>query len=94
MNARVNLHIVGQFDTFLAPGLRRQGCALARRGRPALPAPRGGWWGAVALSRCAAAHPLDTGIAKIFGASIAEAVMRPNPRCWWTPRGTTSPWRR
>ena len=34
----------------------------------------------VALSPCTAAHPLYTGIANIFGVSISEATMQPNPR--------------
>ena len=29
---------------------------------------------------CTAAHPLYSGIANIFGASVSEAIMRPNPR--------------
>ena len=36
--------------------------------------------GLAALSLCTAAHPLHTRIAIIFGASISEAKMRPNPR--------------
>jgi hypothetical protein len=34
---------------------------------------------AVALSLCAAAHPLPTIFAKIIGTSLSEATMRPNP---------------
>ena len=41
-------------------------------------------WGSVALSRCAAAraHPrhIHTRFAKIIGASVSKATMRPNPR--------------
>ena len=33
------------------------------------------------MSLCATAHPLYTGIANIFGASISETAMRPNTRC-------------
>ena len=40
--------------------------------------------GSVALSLCTAAHPLYTRIANIFGASIYETTMRPNPR-WTAP---------
>ena len=32
------------------------------------------------MSLCTTAHPLYTGTAKIFGASISETKMRPNPR--------------
>jgi hypothetical protein len=34
----------------------------------------------VALSLCTTAHPLHTRIANIFGTSISETTMRPNPR--------------
>jgi hypothetical protein len=54
-------------------------------------------WGSVALSLCTTAHPLYTGIANIFGASIPEATMRPNPRSTWRrssgPRARGRPWR-
>jgi hypothetical protein len=36
--------------------------------------------GSVALSRCTTAHPLHTGFANIFDASVSEATLRPNPR--------------
>ena len=36
--------------------------------------------GSVALSLCTSAHPLYTRFANIFGASISEPTMRPNPR--------------
>ena len=35
--------------------------------------------GSVLLSRCTAADPLHNIFTGIFGASISEAVMRPNP---------------
>jgi hypothetical protein len=34
----------------------------------------------VALLLCTTAHPLYNIFAKIFGASVSEAAMRPNPR--------------
>ena len=34
----------------------------------------------VALSLCTTAHLLHTGVANIFGASLSEAAMRPDPR--------------
>ena len=37
--------------------------------------------GSVALSLCTTAHPLHTRFANIFGASVPETTMRPNPRC-------------
>ena len=36
--------------------------------------------GSVALSLCTTAHSLHTRFAKVCGASIPEATMRPNPR--------------
>ena len=42
-----------------------------------------GWCGlglAVALSLCTTAHPLHSRCTNIFGASLSEMVMRPNPR--------------
>jgi hypothetical protein len=36
--------------------------------------------GSVALSLCAATHPLYTRFTNVFGASISETAMRPNPR--------------
>jgi hypothetical protein len=36
--------------------------------------------GSVSLSLCTTAHPLYTRFTNIFGASISEATMRPNPR--------------
>jgi hypothetical protein len=36
--------------------------------------------GSVALSLCTSAHPIYTRFANIFGASISEPTMRPNPR--------------
>ena len=36
--------------------------------------------GLVSSSRCATAHPLHTRFANIFGASISEAVTRPDPK--------------
>jgi hypothetical protein len=52
----------------------RGGCGQLGRRRP------GCWlWGSVALSLCTTAHPFHTRIANIFGASISEATMRPNP---------------
>ena len=54
----------------------------------------------VALSLCSAAHPLYTIFTNIFGASISEATMRPNPRSnrrpappasWRTPATRTIP---
>jgi hypothetical protein len=36
--------------------------------------------GSAALSLCTIAHPLHTRIANIFGTSISEVTMRPNPR--------------
>jgi ribosomal protein L31 len=35
--------------------------------------------GSVALSLCAAAHPLYTGFTKSIGTSVSEATMRSNP---------------
>jgi hypothetical protein len=35
------------------------------------------------LSLCTTTHPLYTMIANIFGASVSEATMRPNPRSGW-----------
>ena len=37
-------------------------------------------WGWVALSLCTTAHPLHTRFANIFGTSVSEATMRPDPR--------------
>jgi hypothetical protein len=35
----------------------------------------------VALSLCTAANPLHTRFANIFGISISDTTMRPDPRC-------------
>jgi hypothetical protein len=45
--------------------------------------------GSVALSLCTTAHPLYTGFANIFGASISETTMRPNPRWGGKSAGCT-----
>ena len=37
------------------------------------------------MSLCDTAHPLHARFANIFGASISEVTMRPNPRCLRTP---------
>jgi hypothetical protein len=37
-------------------------------------------WGSVALLLCTTVHLLHTGFANIFGTSVSEATMRPNPR--------------
>ena len=47
-------------------------------------------WGSVALSRCTTAHPLYTRSTNIFGASVSEAVMRPNPRAQTARMTSTS----
>jgi hypothetical protein len=49
--------------------------------------------GSVALSLCTAAHPCYTGFTNMFGASISEAKVRPNPRRAWprTSRPAASP---
>ena len=41
--------------------------------------------GSAAWSLCTTAHLLYTRFATIFGASISEATMRPNPRCRCRP---------
>jgi hypothetical protein len=43
--------------------------------------------GAVAFSLCTTAHPLYTRFANIFGASISETTIRPNPRLRILPHG-------
>jgi hypothetical protein len=53
-----------------------------------------GAWGccSAASSLCTTAHPLHNRIANIFGASLSEATMRPNPRCchWPTTPGAST----
>ena len=37
------------------------------------------------MSLCTTAHPLHTRYTKIFGTSVSETTMRPNPRCALNP---------
>ena len=46
--------------------------------------------GSLALPRCTAPPTRHTGFANAFGASVAEAAARPNPR--WRPRAAAG-WR-
>jgi hypothetical protein len=62
------------------------GLAHAMAGRPERAAQRLGE-GSVALSRCTTAHPFYTRFINIFGPSISETTMRPNPRLGAALRG-------
>jgi hypothetical protein len=61
-------------------------CAVGSSSDPRL---AGGNRGSVASSLGTTLHPLYTRFASIFGASISETRMRPNPR--WEPRGHPHP---
>jgi hypothetical protein len=76
-NARASLRHLGRPNAGLAPAARSRSSTGSSSSRC--------WQGSVALSLCTTADPLYTTFTNIFGTSISEATLRPDPRCWASP---------